>query len=444
MRSNTQPRDVSTDAGAYAAGQQGEQAKAAGAAYGEGEPIYERAHDPIANNHNGGAGFFAEAHHTASLNIDANYKDLSVNADRLGSTAFGSPDIVLNTGDQFNPKFYDTASGSYHAGAELIDSGSGLAAKYAGQTILVPSDQLAEAQQSHTQAIRDALDHGDTAKAHALGSVRYDDHIHSGGVESQPLTYEGAQAGADGIRHGDLPSYVGEDTGLFGTAGESAMLAASIALATTIGPQLVGDAAKVLRGQLTADEAIARLQRSFGDAHTRSTLGWASARGAGAAALTFLDAADPTGAAFLVNMVIDAIQLSAKLKVGTLTPSEFGDAMLDKVKDRAAFTALTAGAFWLVGPVGLLVPIIVRRMVSDAALQREAINAWHGVSGAMRAEFESRITSAALLDTIVQHYRSGEASSADSTRASHAIVNDITEIRRLLGYFPGPKPFPAD
>lgn len=444
MRTSAQQRDISSDAGAYATGLQGEQSRAAGEAFDEGAPIYERADAPIANNQNGGAGFFAEAHHTASLNIDANYKDVSVSADRLGSTAFGSPDIVLNNGEQFNPKFYDTASGSYHAGAELVDDGSGLAAKYAGQTILVPSDQLGEAQQMHAHAIQEAYDQGDATKAHALESVRYDDHIHSGGVESQPLTYEGAHAGADGIRHGDLPGYVGEDTGLFGTAGESAMLAASIALATTIGPQLVGDAAKVLRGQLTTDEAIARLQRSFGDAQTRSALGWASARGAGAATLTFLDAADPTGAAFLANMVIDTIQLSARLKDGSLSPGEFGNAMLDKVKDRAAYTALTAGAFWLVGPVGLLVPIIVRRMVSDAALQREAINAWNGVSGAMRAELESRIKGAALLDKIGQHYRSAEASSTGSTRATLAIADDLTEIQKLLGYEPGPKPSPSD
>lgn len=449
MRTNAQHHDSSSDAGAYAASLQGSQSREAGSAFGAAAPIYERADAVIANNQNGGAGFFAEAHHTASLNIDANYKDLSVSADRLGSTAFGSPDIVLNNGEEFNPKFYDTASGSYGAGAELVGNGEGIAAKYAGQTILVPSDQLAEAQQLHAQAIQQAYDQGDAAKAHALESVRYDDHIHSGGVESQPLAYDEAQAGADGIRHGDLPANAGEDTGLFGTAGESAMLAASIALATTIGPQLVSDAASVYRGlrgkkgELTTDEAIARLQRSFSDAQTRSTLGWASARGAGAASLTFLDAADPTGAAFLANMVIDTIQLSAKLKDGSLSPGVFGEAMLDKVKDRGAYTVLTAGAFWLAGPVGLLVPIIVRRMVSDAALQREAINAWNGVSGAMWAEFESRIKGAALLDKIGQHYRSAEASSAGSTRATLAITDDLTEIQKLLGYEPGPKPFPA-
>ena len=86
----------------------------------------------------------------------------------------------------------------------------------------------------------------------------------------------------------------------------------------------------------------------------------------------------------------------------------------------------------------------VRRMVSDAALQREASNAWNGVSGAMRAELESRIKGAALLDKIGQHYRSAEASSTGSTRASLALTDDLTEIQKLLGYEPGPKPSPAD
>ena len=70
------------------------------------------------------------------------------------------------------------------------------------------------------------------ARAHALEAVRYDDHTHSGGVKSPPLTCEDTE----GIRHGDLPGYVGEDTGLFGTVGESARLAASIALATPLAP----------------------------------------------------------------------------------------------------------------------------------------------------------------------------------------------------------------
>lgn len=444
MQSKNSTRDITSDAGAYAASVQGEQAKAEGEAYDTGAPTFDKAHPVIAENQSGGAGYFAEAHHTASLNIEANYKHMSVSAERLGSTAFGSPDIVLNTSGKFNPKFYDTASGSYHAGAELIGDGGGLVAKYAGQTIIVPADQLAETQQLHRQAIGDAFDQGDIDKAHALESVQYEDHIHSGGVESIPLTYADAQAGTDGIRHNVLPEYVGEDTSLLGTSGENALLAASIALATTICPQVIGDVAQVLRGKLTKEDAIARLQSSFKDAHIRSSLGWASARGAGSAALTFMNAADPTGAALLVNFAIDTVQLSIRLKDGTLSADEFGKAMIDKLKDRIAYTALTAGAFWLVGPIGLLTPIIVRRIVTNDDLQREALTAWYGVADTMRAEISARIKSAALLDTIGQHYRNAEASSSSSARTSKTIGDDLAEAYKLLGYDPGTKHSPVN
>ena len=262
--------DPSSEAGAYYAAQQGLQAREDNASHAAGAPTYETADAVIANNQSGGAGYFAEAHHTASLNIDANYKDIHVSADRLGSTAFGSPDIVLNNGDKFNPKFYDSAEGSYRAGAETVGEGSNVAAKYAGQTIIVPSDQLEQVQKEHQQSIADAEALDDVARVQALNSIKFDDHINHGGVESIPLSYADAQTGAEGIRQGDLPGYVGEESTLLGASGEGALWSASIALAATMGPQLVRDAADVLRGKISPDEAAARARQSFSDARTRS------------------------------------------------------------------------------------------------------------------------------------------------------------------------------
>ena len=119
MHTTRQHEDASTDAGAYAAGLAGQQAYHAQQAFNAGAPTYDAAHNVIANNANGGAGYFAEAHHTASLNIDANHQDLGTSAERVGSTAFGSPDIVVD-GVQFNPKFYESAQQSYQAGAQLV------------------------------------------------------------------------------------------------------------------------------------------------------------------------------------------------------------------------------------------------------------------------------------------------------------------------------------
>ena len=153
-----------------------------------------------------------------------------------------------------------------------------------------------------------------------------------------------------------------------------------------------------------------------------------------------LDALDPFGAALLTNLVIDAVRLSQNVRKGDLRPDQFGTQMVAKVKDRLGFTALTVGAVWVAGPLGLLVPIIVRRSIEDGALQREAVNAWNGVSDVMRAEFESRIKSAALLDKMGQHYRSADASTKGSQRATKAIASDLGEVQKLLGYTPGPTP----
>lgn len=436
MRAAKQEPDASSDTGAYAAGLAGQQAHHDQQAFDAGSPTYDAANEVIVNNASGGAGYFAEAHHTASLNIDATYRGLSTSAERVGSTAFGSPDIVV--GDmQFNPKFYQSAGDSYKAGAQLVGDGAEVTAKYAGQTIIVPSDQLAQAQQLHGQAIANAHAAGDIPRVQALESIQYADHINHGGAQSMSLSYADAQHGTQGIRDGILPDYVGEDSTLLGSAGEGALLAASIALATSLGPQLIGDVANTVRGKLTPGELVERLKNSLTTEQARTTAGWAVTRGGAAAAMTAVDAIDPFGAALLANLLVDVVTLSQSVKSGAISPEQFGAAFLDQAKTRIGSTALTAGAFWLVGPLGLLAPIIVRRMVTDAQLQRQTMQAWQSTSSAFRAEFESRVRGVALVDAVGQHYRSAQASDNATAAASKAITQDITAITKLLGFRPG-------
>lgn len=437
MQENKQKPDVTAEAGSYASGLAGQQAFQDQQAFGAGASIYDAAHNVIANNASGGVGYFAESHHTASLNIDANFQGLGTSAERVGSTAFGSPDIVVN-GMQFNPKFYQSAHESYSAGAQLVGQGDTITAKYADQVVIVPSDQLDQAQQLHSQAIAEAYALNDMPKAHALESIQYADHIDHGGAESMPLSYAEAQEGAQGIRDGGLPDYVGADSTLLGNAGEGALLAASIAMATSIGPQLMTDVADVVRGKLTRDQLAKRLKKTLADKQALTTAGWAISRGGAAAAMTAVDAIDPFGAALLANLLVDAVTLSQSVKSGAIAPNQFGTEFLKLAKSRMSYTALTAGAFWLAGPVGLLVPIIVRRMVSDAALQRQALQAWKETRSAFRAEFESRVRSVALVEEISQHYRSADASTKNSAAASKAIAQDIAQLIKLVGFRPSP------
>ncbi len=429
-------RDAGTETGAYAAGLSGAQAYQDRQAFDAGAPTYDAAHNVIANNASGGAGYFAEAHHTASLNIDANRQHVPTSAERVGSTTFGSPDIVVD-GMQFNPKFYASAQQSYEAGAQLVGEGGTIAAKYAGQTIIVPSDQLAQAQQLHAEAIAQADAANDLPRAQALQSIDYADHIAQGGAQSLPLTYAEAQEGAQSIRDGVLPGYVGADSTFLGNAGEGALLAASIALATSIGPQLMTDVANAAGGKLSREELASRLKKSLADNQLKTTAGWAASRGAAAAAMTAVDAIDPFGAALLANLLVDALQLSRSVRRGAITPEQFRTGFLDRAKSRVGYTAITAGAFWVAGPLGLLVPIIVKRVVQDHELQRQTLHAWQGAGAAFREEFESRMRSVALLQAIGQHYRNADAWAKTSAAASKAIAEDISQILKLVDGRPG-------
>ena len=437
MQVTKQKPDAGAEAGTYAAGLAGQHAYRDQLAFEAGAPTFDAAHNVIANNDSGGAGYFAEAHHTASLNIDANYQGLGTSAERLGSTVFGSPDIIVD-GVQFNPKFYQSAHESYNAGAQLVGEGDTITAKYAGQTIIVPSDQLAQAQQLHSQAIEQAYAESDLPRAHALESIQYADHIDHGGAQSLPLSYAEAQEGAGGIRDGVLPSYVGEDSTLLGNAGEGALLAASIALATSIGPQLMADVADVVRGKITGDELAERLKNILANAQAKTTVGWALSRGGAAAAMSALDAIDPFGAALLANLLVDVVKLGQSVRSGAVAPEQFGAVFFDQAKSRIGYTALTAGAFWVIGPLGLLVPITVKRMVSDAESQRQILRAWKETGSAFRAEFESRVRGVALVEEIGQHYRSAEASAKASAAASKAIKQNISQLAKLAGFPPDP------
>lgn len=418
----------------FVAAQSGETARSADEAHREAHGIFENAESVIANNEHGGAGYFAEAHHTASLNIDAAAAGTSVRAERLGSTEFGSADILLDDGAAYNPKFYATAKQSYDAGAELVGSGEEMSAKYAGQTIIVPADQIDSVRQYHREAIDLAIADGDVVRREALKAVTFSDRIVHQGVSSQPLTYDEAQAGAETIRKGELPAYAGEDATLFEAGAEGALFASTIALATTVAPQLFRDVVRVAKGELGSEVAIERLKLSFSDAQTRSSLSWSAARGGGAAAATMLDALDPIGAAFTVNLLVDAVQLAQRVGEGDLKARDFGGELLERAMDRGVYTGLTVGAVWAVGPVGLLAPILIRRIVASDELQRHTLHGWSEVSANMGALIRSRLESVTLFDEVGQHHRSANAHSRATVRSASDISNDLGEAIRLLGF----------
>jgi hypothetical protein len=439
MPQPTKPRDTTSDAMAAGGALHGQAEGAQAAAYAQAAPTFTDADPVIRNNAAGGAGYFAEAHHTASFNVDAGAKERGEHAERLGSTAFGSPDIRMDDGSTYNPKYYSTAEASYSAGAEVAQDDAGWQAKYAGQTILVPSDQLHDIQDLHARDIAAAQAAGDHTRVEALNSIQFRDHIDHQGVQSQPLSYAEAHQGADHFRDGVLPAYAGEDTNALEAGAEAGLLSAVIALATTLGPGLIGDLRKLHAKELTKDQVTHRLAAALAEARTSIALGWSAARGGGAGAIGMMaEGIDPFGVAALVNVSVDTIQLALQMRRGEMSKQEFGAELWKRTQDRIFYTGVTALACYFMGPAGLLVPILLRRCIPDADLQQQAVHAWHEVAQHMQRQVQLRIQAAQAFDATRHHLRNAQAH-ADAS--GHAFRQAAVNLRIVQSQLNLPAPF---
>ena len=84
------------------------------------------------------AGFYAEAYQAHTFNINAAIHNSDHLAERLGSTAKDSPDVVTSWGEKYSLKYHKDA---IHTLAHQA-GGDGPVAGLHGQTRLVPGDQL--------------------------------------------------------------------------------------------------------------------------------------------------------------------------------------------------------------------------------------------------------------------------------------------------------------
>lgn len=376
MRRHTAPIAPSSDAAAFAAASQSMIAAEQDQAFQLAGQAFVDANAEITGNIKGGAGYFAEVHHTASFNIEADRLGQEVEADRLDSHAYGSVDIATPDGGAFNPKYYATAEGGYQAGMELTAEG---AAKYAGQTIIVPPEQLAQVQAMHAADLQAAIQADDQPHIAALQSVQFSDHVvGANGVGSLPLSYSEAQQGAEAMRQGVLPVWTGEPMSMPVEVLEGALISGGLYAGVQLAPALFRLAVDVADGRLEKAAAAQQAKEVFRGL-VSNNMGQALARGGSAAAVVGLDVLDPTGAAFVVNVLADTLQLAGAMQRGELAASDFSQRLKLAILDRGLFTGLTAGAVWVVGPLGLLVPIGLRLWLNDKALQGAALKAWQAL-----------------------------------------------------------------
>lgn len=328
----------------------------------------------ISGNINGGAGYFAETHHAASFNVNQADAGLEDRATLINSNTFGSIDILTDSGVAANPKFYATASESYGAGAQLVEQDSDITAKYAGQDIIVPQDQLSEVLRLHQQQLDWAQQTGNVAQFDALSSIRFSDHVlSSNGVASSPLTYQEAQLGAEQIRQGALPEYAQPVTlqdDLVAT-GEAALMSVVFVTAVELAPTLTRVMSNVASGQLALTDAGAALMQQVAGTGVSERIQQGAAKAATAGGLTFFTSMNAGLATFLVTFSWDVHQIYRQYQDGILSKAQMYELIKDAGINRAVVSGLTLAAVSVAGPIGLLVPVLAQWLVQGLAERRQ-------------------------------------------------------------------------
>lgn len=217
-------------------------------------------------------GDIAEFWHGGTFNIDAARKSSTAHAEVPRSRGLGSPDIVLDSGEKYQSKYYQTAkesaevqATSYKQAANKPSTKKGAAERiksgkvsendplYGGQDRIIPSDQLGDAKKALDEKIaeesvkcpEEAGRYQDT-RNHITDKVENDE-----GVSSTPLTKEKSEEIAKAAQKGEVTpenvnltnkdiikmNYVMKNAVKAGL--QSAAIAAGISMVLSLGAKLI-------------------------------------------------------------------------------------------------------------------------------------------------------------------------------------------------------------
>ena len=348
----------------------------------------------IIGNKFGGAGYFAETHHAASYNVNQSNQSGDDVANLVNSREFGSVDIQTTSGMAFNPKYFSTPEQSYAAGAELFTDESGtLVAKYAGQQIIVPSDQLVQVQQIHQTQIDQAQVNGQIEQVNALNQITFTDRItDTNGVSSTPLSYTEAQQGTSEFRQGMMPEYAQQSSTIDHTVDfmGNALMATAFVSVFELAPAITRTLKQVGSGELQLNNAGATLLKDLKSNQTLTHIQQGAGKAVTAGGLTFVTHIDAGLSAFIVTFTWDVKQIYQRYQNGDINRETMMSAIKQAGLNRGILTLVTVAAVSVAGTVGILVPILAQWLVSNV---RERQQFEHGlkdiVNGWMRSVNET-------------------------------------------------------
>ena len=353
--------------------------------------------DQYLNNSTGSlGGFLAEANFVRSFNIRAAEAGHSSDAflTRLGSHELNSADIQTPWGELFQPKFYATPAGSARAVSEVIEVDGELVNRYAGQTLLVPADQLDDVRRIMEGRAAEATAAGDTQTAALLQDSlsRLTDRIVSpdGSVQSDAFSYAETHQSAEGVQAG-LPIDMGNgfnavDSGVL--LGETALLAGGLSAGVGLASVVVSAADDLWSGRMTAAEFAGRTQQWFREQGKDQAIQGAG-RSVLSATLASSEELDPTGAVVLATLIWDLTRIGKGISSGQLSTSQAIEQTTGLVKKKLPTVLATSLAIAQLGTApGLAVAVVGQLLIREVIRNDKVKSACLQSLYAMQEEME--------------------------------------------------------
>ncbi len=323
------------------------------------------------------AGFVAEKWAAGTFNIDAAFRESDYQANVVGSNGLGSVDISTNYGEYVSSKYYKTASGSAKAQADNIlndykkyanksktpmslpeyvdkhgyninEIDALLESVYKGQTRIIPSDQLDDAQ----KYLQGKINNPDTSKLSAQDAKRYKETLDKlkdrleapDGTASRPATYEEMQAYTELAQKGKFePEKYGFSTSQFITPQNivktsivSGVSSGTLNMVLTIGPDIFSilkEAAKngnFDEAQLKKVGVDGLLAGSEGFVEGSVSCAILTACQAGKFGANLTNAS-PEVIGTLTVLAIDAIRYGYALSKGEITALDYSNLMTEEI-----------------------------------------------------------------------------------------------------------------
>ena len=173
-----------------------------------------------------------------------------------------------------------------------------------------------------------------------------------------------------GITISPEPSYLSQLTEL----GSDSMEAAGLSLAVNLFPELANGTAAALRGEKSITEVVSSIGNKLktsglkvgGDTFVKSGL---------SGVLANTDAFDPTGAVLVVTLAVDIAKHAFSLNSGEIGSDEFTKRVKETIVNKGSSILLTSAAISLVGPAGLITPLIVASLIKNAKIRQQVSSA---------------------------------------------------------------------